>query len=672
MIQTNRPAPTKPQAKRQGSEEQARSFWRKVFGLGPPRPVRERLEESLREKWKFTDVKPYQLDELLTPEADEKLQFFLDGYNAGRYLRLKKIYGLAAPVRSERLIDDDIQVLAEFGPDLVSYYELLNNDENRRNIPKYFGGYYRDGKIGTEMLVKIAATNWLGVFMRKRFVVYAELLHSRFNLPYAVCGPLLASIGDSYMLSNILFRKSGPEEFERLAREIAVALPDDRKNDALVPALQLLVLATKQDIPVSGVISFVNLMKLKPQHFRGFTSIVYTLWAHNHEVDISCPTFSAFVSKVLDEFGSEIDVMKAPLFVKAYYEFKRDGEKLQIFLSPLYSETKADIRKLGVVVPANMWGMARVVVLAQEFHREKVAQLMRQLGEEVTLSDLIFLNRISTNEDETTLLLDRQKLLAQVEGISIERIVRRRRNDQVDNLNNQIESAFASGIVRLIRRLTGLRDEAKEKYTEEADLGRLTNIQLSQLHILERSFDIPGTDEVMGWEVSKDIHDKTREGGGYFDYDRDLAYFISIPAEQVSNKRYQASIVSRAEAACAIGHFHALKIDTGSYAGPSGWRGAQAGDIDSAIEADICSVIVTTLGHPKESQGGKDKDKIAVNIDFLFIDRENGDPLIRDRGVRNLPYFAKDEVPAVSRLSRREKKRRRLEDARFCPPIVMP
>jgi hypothetical protein len=659
------------QTKPSGETSPERSFWRKMFGLGPARPVAERLEESLREKWKFPDIKRYQIEMLLAPEADEKLLFFLDGDNAARYQRLKKIYGLATATRSGRLVDDDIQTIAQFGPELLSYYELLRDDDNRRNIPRYFGGYYRDGKIGAETLVKIASTNWLGVFMRKRFTVYAEILHTRFGLPRQVCGPLLAGIGDSFMLSNILFRKSGPEDFNRLVEVISAPLPDDRKNDTLVPALQLLVLAAKQEIPVSGVVSFVHLMKLQPEHFRAFSAMVYTLWAHNHEVDISCPVFSAYVRKVLDEFGPEIDLLKAPLFVKAYYEMKRDGEKLRTFLSPVYSETKAYIRKLGVTVPSNMWGMARVVVLAQEFQKERVAQLIRQLNEEVTLSDLVFLNRICRNEEETTLLLNRRELMAQVEGIKIARVVKRRHIDQVDSLNTQIESALASGIFRLVRRLTGLRNEAKEKYTEEADLSRLTNIQLCQLHILERSFDIPNLDELLGWEVSKDIHDKTREGGGYFDYDRDLAIFVSIPAEQVSNRRYQASILSRSEAACAIGHFHALKIDTGSYAGPSGWRGAQAGDIDSAAEADICSVIVTTLGHPRENDGKKDNTKVVVNIDFLFIDRENGDPLIRDRGVRSLPYFSKNEVPPVNKLTRKEKKRRRLEDTRFCPPVIV-
>lgn len=663
--------PSKQQSRTPGKAEPQVPFWRKVFGLGPARPMAERLEVSLKEKWKFPEVKRYQIEALLEPEADEKLHFFLDGYFADRYLRLKKYYGLATATRNGRVVDDSIETLAEFGPRLLSFYDVLNDAENRRNIPRYFGGFYRDGKLSTETLVNIASTNWLGVFMRKRFYVYAELLHTRFNLPQGLCGPLLSSVGDSFMLSKILFRKSGPDEFHRLADVIAAPLPEDKRNDALVPALELLILAAKREIPVASAISFVQQMKLQPEHFKAFSSIVYTLWAHNHDVDISCPTFAAFIRKVLEEFSPGIDLLKAPLFISAYYEFKHDGEKLRTFLSPVYSETKAYIRKLGVNTPTNVWGMSRVVVLAQEFEREKVSALVRQLTEEVTLADLVFLNRICRNETETKLLLNRNDLLAQVEGVKIKRIIRRRRNDQVDNLNKQIDDALSSGIYRLLRRLTGLRNEAKLKYTEEADLSRLTNIQLSQLHILERSFDIPGMDDLLGWEVSIDIHDKTREGGGYFDYDRDLALFFSVPAEQGSNRKYKASIVARSEAACAIGHFHALTIDTSNYAGPSGWKGAQEGDIDSAAEADICSVIVTTVGHPRDQSGAKNTGQVAVDIDFLFIDRENGDPLIRDRGVRNLPFYPKDQVPPVGRLSRKEKKRERFEDAHFCPPITV-
>lgn len=660
------------QTKAPGTEQPKTPFWRKMFGMGPPSPMAERLEKALREKWKFTDVKQYQIDSLLVPEADEKLHFFLDGYYADRYLRLKKIYGLATPTRSGRMVDDDFDTIAQVAPRLLTYYETLNDDENRRNIPRYFGGYYRDGKIGMETLVNIAATNWLGVFMRKRFQTYAELLHSRFNLPRQLCGPLLASVGDSLMLTDILYRKTGPEDFSRLADVIAAPLPDDKKNDALVPALELLVLATKRKMPVSNVISFVHRMKLQAENFRPFTSIVYTLWAHNHDVDISCPVFSAFVKKVLDEYGSEIDLLKAPLYVNAYYEFKRDGEKLRLFLSPAYSETKAFIRKLGVVVPANIWGMSRVVILAQQFDRDRVAKIMRQLNEEVTLADLVFLNRICANEEETSLLINREALIAKVEGVKIKRIVVRKKNDQIDDLNTRIDQASTSGFFRLLRRLTGQRNEVRTKYTEEADLRRMKNIQLSQLHILERSFEFPGMDELLGWEVSKDIHDHTREGGGFFDYDRDLAMFVSVPAEQDNNRKYKASVVTRSEAACAIGHFHALKIDTSSYAGPSGWRGAQAGDIDSAAEADICSVIVTTLGHPKDLAGLKDKGKVAVDVDFLFIDRENGDALIRDRGVRNIPYYTKEQIPPISIVSKKDRKRRRAEDAYFCPPMELP
>ena len=95
----------------------------------------ERLEVSLKEKWKFPEVKRYQIEALLEPEADEKLHFFLDGYFADRYLRLKKYYGLATATRNGRVVDDSIETLAEFGPRLLSFYDVLNDAENRRNIP---------------------------------------------------------------------------------------------------------------------------------------------------------------------------------------------------------------------------------------------------------------------------------------------------------------------------------------------------------------------------------------------------------------------------------------------------------------------------------------------------------------------------------------------------------
>jgi hypothetical protein len=648
--------------------EPEKGFFRRLFNLPPPKPLREKIETALTEKWQFAEVRPYQIAALMEKDAEEARLFFLSGYNAHCYRNLKKMYGLASETRSGDVVDDPIETIRDHGPQLLSNYLLLHNRETRDLIKRYWGGYYRQGKIGTETLNRIASTNWLGAFQKDHLRTYAAILNKVFKVDDPVIGPMLGSVGDSFALRKVLFG-TGPDKFHQLVDYIAAPLPNQFSYDAYVPALQLLLLAEEKKIPIPSVLSFVSRLKLERKDLRAFAAIVYNLNAHRLDKDVTCPTFGMFVRKLLDEFGPDIDMKSAPLFLTAYSEFKDDGEALATFISPAYSETKSYLRSIGVTVPSSPWGMTRVVSLTQDFDRKRVQELIRGLGEEVTLADVVYLNAICRNEEETALLLNKPSLLASVHEIPIQRIVERRHRDYEEFLKREIDVRERSSFTKGLGRLFGLLRVARRNYTEKSDVSRLSSVQMSQLRILQRSFEVPGTLEMLGWVVSRDLQDKHSEAGGYYDYDRDYSYFVWVPGKRGSNKEYRPGTLPRAKAPCCLTHFHATSINDEDYAGPSGWLGAEKGDIDAAAISETSSVIVTTLGHPKGADGKKDKRQLKVNIDFLFIDRNNGHPLICDRGTYVVPYFPTKELPPLGKMSRKTRKSMDEAKRRYCPPV---
>lgn len=648
--------------------ENERGFLRRLLHLPPPKPLAERIEYALTEKWKFAEIRPHHIASLLEKDAEDTRLFFLSGYNAQCYRNLKKMYGLASQTRSGEVVDDPFETIRDHGPQLLSNYEILRNRDNYELIKRYWSGYYRQGKIGTETLNRIAATNWLGPFQRDHLLTYASILHKVFKVDEALIGPMLGSVGDSFALRKVLFG-TGPDKFHQLVNYISAPLPNQFASDAYIPALQLLLLAEEKKIPVQSVLAFVSRLKLAHQDLTAFAAIVYNLNAHHLERDVTCPTFARFLRKLLDEFGPDINMKSAPLFLNAYTEFKEDGDALSAFLSDAYSETKAYLRSIGVKVPSTPWGLTRVVSLTQGFNRKRVHEIIRNLGEEVTLADVMYINAICQNQEEITLLLNKPALLASVREIPIERIIERKHRDYEEFLKQQIDIRERSSLTMGLARLFGLLKVARRNYTEKADISRLTSVQMSQLRILQRSFEVPGTLEMLGWVVSRDLQDKHSEAGGYYDYDKDYSYFVWVPGKPGSNKEYRPGTLPRAKAPCCLTHFHATSLNDAKFAGPSGWEGAEKGDIDAAALAETSSVIVTTLGHPKSADGKKDKTRLKVNIDFLFTDRESGRALICDRGIYEVPYFPPKELPPLGKMSRKTKKMLLESKRRYCPQV---
>jgi hypothetical protein len=672
-------------AKQQTEQQERRSFWERVFRIPP---LRKRIEKALTQEWKFTDIRPRNIEWLLSEEGEEARIFFLNGTNARQYQRLLKEYGCGFEDRNGRIVDDSFDTISEYGPELIKNYYILM--ENRELIKRYFAGVFRDGRIGTQSLIRISNSMWFGPFAAPKFKMFANLLHTRFQVPNHVVGPMLASVGDSFWLRRVMSRRTAPQEFQQLLNRIAPTVSDESGN-AFAPALQLLVLGEEHKIPFDTLDSFVEDLKLKPKDFGPFSAIVFNLAAYRLANEIKCPTFTQFLRRQLDEFGPDLNQESARLFLLSYREFKENAEALQSLLSSQYGETKAFLRSIGTPVPSTVWNMERIAVLTQTLTPEKkakIARLVRELAEEVKVADIMFLAEISDNEEEVKLLLNRQALLAAVKEIPIDRIVERSHNDLVKELEREIDIANRNGLYRTVRRLMNLIKEEKRTYTERVDPSKLSNIQLSRLLIFHRSLEMPGFLDTLGWNVSLDLQNDRSEGGGYLGYDKDMAMVTIIAGQPGDNRQYRPVNLFRAPASLALFHNHAFK-DTfaerylgffrrlfpsnknkNTFAGPSGWVGAKKGDITAAAESELPSFIITKVGYPQNPDGSRDRKSLLVNLDWVIVDRQSGEALRSDRGVFTVPYYGDDELGKLKWPSKKEMRRRERELRDKCPPIL--
>jgi hypothetical protein len=661
-----------------------RTFWERVFKLPP---MRERIEKALTKDWKFTNIRPRQIELLLSDEGEDARLFFISGANARQYYRLVKEFGCGFEMRTGRVVDDGFDSLSEYGPELIQQYSILM--ENRELIKRYYAGVFRDGRIGTQALIRISNSMWFGPFEAPKFKRFANVLHTRFQVPDHVIGPMLSSVGDSFWLPQVLYRRTSPQAFKQLLDKIAPS--SEGSGNAFAPALQLLVIGEEYKIPFTSIDAFVSELKLRPQDFAPFSAIIYNLGAYRLADEIKCPTFAQFLRRELDEFGPDINQESGRLFVHAYREFKDNSEALQALLSPRYSDTKAFIKSVGTL-SSGVWNMQRIAILTQSLtpeKREKIMRMARDLSAELTVADIMFLAEIADNEEETKLLLNRPALIAGVKDIPIDRIVERSHNDLVKELEREIANANSTGLYRTVRRLRNMMNQEKLAYTERVEPNKLTNIQLSRLLIFHRSIEMPGFLDTVGWNVSLDLQNDRSEGGGYLGYDKDMAMVTMVTGQPGDNKAYRPVNLTRAPASLALFHNHAFK-DTfaqqylsffgrvfpffapnknkDKYAGPSGWVGAKKGDITAAAESELPSFIITKIGYPENPDGSKDKKKLLVNFDWVIVDKQSGEALRSDRGVFTVPYYGDAELGKLKWPSSREIKRRERERREKCPP----
>ena len=232
-----------------------RTFWERVFKM---QPMSKRLEKALTEEWKFTDIKPRNIEWLLSEEGEEARIFFIQGSNARQYQKLVKEYGIGFETRSGKVVDETFDTLSEYGPELIENYTILMT--NKAVIKRYFAGVFREGRISTQALIRISSSMWFGPFEAPRFRQFAGFLRDRFQVPDHVIGPMLASVGDSIWLRQVMSRRSGAQEFRQILSKIAPT--SENSGNAFAPALQLMVIGEEHKIPFSTLVAFLDDLQL--------------------------------------------------------------------------------------------------------------------------------------------------------------------------------------------------------------------------------------------------------------------------------------------------------------------------------------------------------------------------------------------------------------------------
>src|SRR5262249_61447614 len=256
----------------------------------------------------FTEVKPRHIEELLSEDSEEMRTFFLSGSNARQFQRLVKEFGIGFETKDGKILDESIETLGEYGPELIQKYPILM--EHRELIKRYFAGVFRDGRVGTQSLIKISNSVWFSPFSASKFRMSANILNTRFQVPNHVIGPMLTSVGDTYWLRQVLFRRSSPQEFQQLLTRIAPS--SDNSGNAFAPALQLLVLGAEHKLPFQALDDFVQRLDLKPKDFAPFSAAVYNLAAYRLAPEPKCPTIAPFPPPELAPFGPQDNHATAP------------------------------------------------------------------------------------------------------------------------------------------------------------------------------------------------------------------------------------------------------------------------------------------------------------------------------------------------------------------------
>ena len=146
----------------QAEQPERRTFWERVFRMPP---LRKRIERSLVEEWKFSEVRPRHIEELLSEDSEEMRAFFLSGSNARQYHRLVKEFGVGFETKDGKIVDESIETLSEYGPELIQKYPVLI--DHRDLIKRYFAGVFRDGRVGTQSLIRISNSMWFSPSRRR-------------------------------------------------------------------------------------------------------------------------------------------------------------------------------------------------------------------------------------------------------------------------------------------------------------------------------------------------------------------------------------------------------------------------------------------------------------------------------------------------------------------------
>lgn len=350
------------------------------------------------------------------------------------------------------------------------------------------------------------------------------------------------------------------------------------------------------------------------------------------------PDFIHFFQQFNQNFYSEsLHISYFPQIVSLYQKMLEHGYDIEIFNSEEVSQIIDFIKQefdITFLAP-NVYEC--ILFLLPDFDLRSIRQLIQTLrdrGESIKLNDLMLLNTISQSRRLTRLFNHPNRLNSQARkayrGDSFPRphldqvaILRSqsKTNEEVDEQINQIE----------------------QNYTERPALEELSTLSLIRIVLLKDALQNRTFLSQLASVVTQDIEDDSTEFGGLISFNGDEFNLQSLESTSEANHGFSSYKYSSLLPGFVNFHLHAFFINSGDYSGPSGFYGAEWGDITGTGIMNQVGVVFTTMGHPVDTSGNPISDQIIINADMYWIDeRDAQNPVARivDFGTVTLPFFA--------------------------------
>lgn len=289
--------------------------------------------------------------------------------------------------------------------------------------------------------------------------------------------------------------------------------------------------------------------------------------------------------------------------------------------------------------------MIPILQIAEVFDEKRFDDIitdLKKFGERITANDLVLLSEVLKDPSLFKLLFDRQTLLAQVADVYTRDPAPRKIIDKIAALRTTIDRLTAPEQKPQKEKLDQELKEFLAGYTERPDLSSVSNLQLLRLYLLNKSLKENNVRQSIGTIIRDDIQDKTTEYGGVVSFNRGKFEFINVPTTKMRDKDGDYHFPKNGQLIPGIlfFHNHALDKNHSDFSGPSGWWGGD-GDISHAGSNNLTGVLITTMGHPMDTNSKEVENQMNVNVDMYFVDKHNPNkvkPIIIDLGVITVPY----------------------------------
>lgn len=191
------------------------------------------------------------------------------------------------------------------------------------------------------------------------------------------------------------------------------------------------------------------------------------------------------------------------------------------------------------------------------------------------------------------------------------------------------------------------------EYCERPDLHEINTIKKIEINVLKNALQDKKTKQQIGIIVWNDINKfKNTELGGHIEVKTDIEtgnYFLKLRTSPIpeSHQNNGAHVVNKMNSvytpkAHFSFHLHATDIDDSLYSGPSGisipHELLYGGDMKNVVENGANDIVITTMGHPLDSEGEEIKDRINVNLDLYYKKQNNKRVQVFDLGIYQVPY----------------------------------